>query len=248
MKRQPKGWEKIFANHRRDKGLIPKIYEEITQLNSKIKKSKLKMSKGFEYTFIQRRYTNGQKVHEKITSLIREMQIKTMRKYLMPAITANMKKTRDDMKKRELLCTVGWECTMQPLWNIVWRFLKKIKNRTALCVCVKSLQSCRLLAPVWTVAPLGSFLHGGSPGKNTGVGCYALLQGIFLTQGLNLHLLCLLHWQAGSLQVPPGKPLELPYDPAIPFLFVFPKEMKSLSQRGIYTAMSTAAFLTIAKT
>ena len=28
-----------------------------------------------------------------------------------------------------------------------------------------------------------------SPGKNTRVGCYILLQGIFLTQGLNLHLL-----------------------------------------------------------
>ena len=31
------------------------------------------------------------------------------------------------------------------------------------------------------------------PGKNTGVSCHALLQGIFLTQGLNLCLLCLLH-------------------------------------------------------
>ena len=30
-------------------------------------------------------------------------------------------------------------------------------------------------------------------GKNTGVGCHALLQGIFLTQGLNPHFLCLLH-------------------------------------------------------
>ena len=29
-------------------------------------------------------------------------------------------------------------------------------------------------------------------GKNTGVGCHFLLQGIFLTQGLNLSLLCLL--------------------------------------------------------
>ena len=28
-----------------------------------------------------------------------------------------------------------------------------------------------------------------SPGKNTGVSCHALLQGIFLIQGLNLHLL-----------------------------------------------------------
>ena len=31
------------------------------------------------------------------------------------------------------------------------------------------------------------------PGKNTGVGCHFLLQGIFLTQGWNPHLLCLLH-------------------------------------------------------
>ena len=30
-----------------------------------------------------------------------------------------------------------------------------------------------------------------SPGKNTGVGCHALLQGIFPTQGLNPRLLCL---------------------------------------------------------
>ena len=30
-------------------------------------------------------------------------------------------------------------------------------------------------------------------GKNTGVGCHFLLQGIFLTEGSNLHFLCLLH-------------------------------------------------------
>ena len=39
------------------------------------------------------------------------------------------------------------------------------------------------------------------PGKNTGVGCYFPLQGIFLTQGWNPHLLCLWHWQADSLQL-----------------------------------------------
>ena len=45
-----------------------------------------------------------------------------------------------------------------------------------------------------------------SPGQNTAVGCYALLHGILLTQGLNLHLLSLLHWQTGSLPlVPLGK-------------------------------------------
>ena len=35
----------------------------------------------------------------------------------------------------------------------------------------------------------GSSVHGDSPGKNTGVGCYFLLQGIFLTQGSNSSLL-----------------------------------------------------------
>ena len=38
-----------------------------------------------------------------------------------------------------------------------------------------------------------------TPGKNTGVGCHFLLQGIFLTQGLNLCLLWLLNWQEYSL-------------------------------------------------
>ena len=46
---------------------------------------------------------------------------------------------------------------------------------------------------------LGSSVHGDSPGKNTGVGCYAFLQGIFLTQGSNPSLLHLLHWQMDSL-------------------------------------------------
>ena len=35
----------------------------------------------------------------------------------------------------------------------------------------------------------GSSVHVDSPGKNTGMGCHALLQGIFLTQGLNRGLL-----------------------------------------------------------
>ena len=34
-------------------------------------------------------------------------------------------------------------------------------------------------------SPPGFSVLGDSPGQNTGVGCHALLQGIFLTQGLN---------------------------------------------------------------
>ena len=42
-----------------------------------------------------------------------------------------------------------------------------------------------------------------SPGKNTEVGCHFLLQAIFLTQGSNPCLLCLLHWQVSSLPLSP---------------------------------------------
>ena len=46
-----------------------------------------------------------------------------------------------------------------------------------------------------------------SPGKNAGVGCYALLHGVFPTQGLNPYLLHILHWQVVSLPlVPPRQP------------------------------------------
>ena len=38
-------------------------------------------------------------------------------------------------------------------------------------------------------SPPGFSVHGNSPGKNTGVGCHSLLQGIFLIQGSNLGLL-----------------------------------------------------------
>ena len=48
------------------------------------------------------------------------------------------------------------------------------------------LQPSRLLCPC------------DSAGKNTGVDCHFLLQGIFPAQRQNPHLLSLLHWQAGS--------------------------------------------------
>ena len=48
-------------------------------------------------------------------------------------------------------------------------------------------------------------------GKNTGEGYHFLLQVIFLTQGLNPHFLCLLHWQAESLPTEPsGSPFQPP--------------------------------------
>ena len=53
--------------------------------------------------------------------------------------------------------------------------------------------------------PMDCSLHGSLlcprdyPSKSIGVGCHFLLQGIFLTQESNPHLLQLLHWLADSL-------------------------------------------------
>ena len=46
-------------------------------------------------------------------------------------------------------------------------------------------QSCQTLCDSMNHSPPGSPVHVDSPSKNTGVGCHALLQGIFPTQGSN---------------------------------------------------------------
>ena len=61
------------------------------------------------------------------------------------------------------------------------------------CVCA---QSCLTLWDTMYCNPPGSSVHGDTLGKNIGVVCHALLQGILPTQGSNPSLLQLLHWQA----------------------------------------------------
>ena len=46
-------------------------------------------------------------------------------------------------------------------------------------------QSCLILCNPMDCSLPGSSVHGDSPGKNTGVGCHTLLQGIFPTKGSN---------------------------------------------------------------
>ena len=89
---------------------------------------------------------------------------------------------------RDRRARVGGE-TGQVGRNFIHHVKKEFKN----CIC--SFVSNSFATP-WTVAhqaPL-SFL-----GKNTGVSCHFLPQGIFSTQGLNrVSCLGLLHWQADS--------------------------------------------------
>ena len=73
------------------------------------------------------------------------------------------------------------------------------------CMCAKSLQLCLTLCDPMDCSLPGSSVHGILQ-ASTGGGCPFLLQGMFLTQGSNPHLLCLQHWQVNSLPlVPSGK-------------------------------------------
>ena len=65
--------------------------------------------------------------------------------------------------------------------------LETVSSRQSLlCVLSHSVtQSCPTLCKPMDCRPSGSSVHGDSPGKNIGVGCHALLQGIFPTEGLN---------------------------------------------------------------
>ena len=71
------------------------------------------------------------------------------------------------------------------LFNLVFA---NIFSRDVCAVCLVT-QSCLTLCDTMDCSPPNSLVHGDSPGKNSEVGCHALLQGIFPTQGSNTGLL-----------------------------------------------------------
>ena len=81
---------------------------------------------------------------------------------------------------------VNWK-----LNSIAWgRTAEKCRGHLDCCLPVCAVlclvaQSCLPLYDPIDCSPPGSSAHGDFPGKNTGVGCHALLQGIFPTQGSN---------------------------------------------------------------
>ena len=101
-------------------------------------------------------------------------------------------------------------------WSCIWQCLKNLEARASDCYHFWTIattnkktgeglpsptstsQSVSMAKPARLVCPWNF------PGKNTGVGCHFLLQGIFPTQGSNPRLL---RWQADSL--PLSHPLPL---------------------------------------
>ena len=90
-----------------------------------------------------------------------------------------------------------FSCTYNSLMLSINVFLYALMLSNNVCVCICSVVSDSLRFHVlWPTKLLWPW---NFPDKNTGMGCHFLLQGIFPTLGLNLHILHLLHWQADTL-------------------------------------------------
>ena len=97
------------------------------------------------------------------------------------------------------LCLLHWQADAVPLSHqgipnryalmlliLLGLFVQRIRVCAVLCLVA---QSCPTLFNPMDYSPQGSSVHEDSPGKNTGEGCHGLLQGKFLTLGLNPGLL-----------------------------------------------------------
>ena len=70
----------------------------------------------------------------------------------------------------------------QEAWGAGWSVPRSSCKIAVLCLVA---QSRRTVCHLMDYSPPSSSVHADSPGKNTGVCCHVLLQGIFPTQGSN---------------------------------------------------------------
>ena len=143
--------------------------------------------------FFQRGYTGNQHMTRCSTSLISKIKSK-------PKWDTTSHPWEWLSSKRQQITSVGEDVekgTLVYYWNVNWssqyekeygEFSKKLKIELPCAVLCSVTQPCPTLCNLIDCSLPGSSVHGDSPGRSTGVGCHALLQGIFPTQGSNLGL------------------------------------------------------------
>ena len=114
-----------------------------------------------------------------------------------------MTRTGHTVCQNEFHLSLSWHQAVKFTWSKIkykCKYIHRLYLLTYTYICIYCFcliaKSCPTLWQSHAQQPTRLLCPWDSPGKNTAVGCHALLKRIFPTQGLNPYLL---HWQADCL-------------------------------------------------
>ena len=147
IRREAENWERIFTTSVSDKGLISKIYRELSLIirtyHSPIDKWSKDMNRQFSEEEIKAIYSRMKKCSKSL--LIREMQIQTaLRHNITPIRLANMTKQEDDECWRKcgrvgIVIHCWRSCELiQPFWRAIWNYAQRATQ-----TCIPLIQQYR---------------------------------------------------------------------------------------------------------